>query len=137
MRTPAKRVGSGSLAITSPSRLGELYLSPIGLSLVTKVAPARMLSMIMGVWMATSFTGNFLAGWFGSFWSRMEKPHFFLMIAAIAALAGVMIFPLPLAAERGAVGRRLTRSRRERPNALARCRRRVIPHAEPFTSAWP
>jgi POT family proton-dependent oligopeptide transporter len=72
--------------------LGELYLSPVGLSLVTKVAPARILSMMMGVWLATSFTGGFLAGWLGSFWSRMEKPHFFLMIAAISALAGVMIF---------------------------------------------
>jgi proton-dependent oligopeptide transporter, POT family len=71
--------------------LGELYLSPVGLSLVTKVAPARILSMMMGVWLATSFTGGFLAGWLGSFWSRMEKPEFFLMIATIAALAGVVI----------------------------------------------
>ena len=63
--------------------IGELYLSPVGLSLVTKVAPARILSMMMGVWLATSFTGGFLAGWLGSFWSRMEKPEFFLMIAAI------------------------------------------------------
>ena len=38
--------------------LGELYLSPTGLSLVTKVAPARYLSMTMGVWLATSFLGN-------------------------------------------------------------------------------
>jgi POT family proton-dependent oligopeptide transporter len=72
--------------------LGELYLSPVSLSLVTKVAPARILSMMMGVWLATSFTGGFLAGWLGSFWSRTEKPHFFLMIAAISALAGVIIF---------------------------------------------
>jgi proton-dependent oligopeptide transporter, POT family len=79
----------GSIAIIT---VGELYLSPVGLSLVTKVAPARILSMMMGVWLATSFTGGFLAGWLGSFWSRMEKPHFFLMIAAISALAGVIIF---------------------------------------------
>jgi POT family proton-dependent oligopeptide transporter len=72
--------------------LGELYLSPVGLSLVTKVAPARILSMMMGVWLATSFTGGFLAGWLGSFWSRMEKPEFFLLVAAIAALASMMIF---------------------------------------------
>ena len=72
--------------------VGELYLSPIGLSLVTKLAPARSLSMMMGVWLATSFIGNFLAGWLGSFWSRMEKPEFFLLIAAIAALAGAAIF---------------------------------------------
>jgi proton-dependent oligopeptide transporter, POT family len=71
--------------------LGELYLSPVGLSFVTKVAPVRILSMMMGVWLATSFTGGFLAGWLGSFWSRMAKPEFFLMIAAIAALAGVII----------------------------------------------
>ncbi len=35
--------------------IGELYLSPIGLSLVSKVAPARMVSMLMGLWLATSF----------------------------------------------------------------------------------
>ena len=39
--------------------IGELYLSPVGLSLVTKVAPARLVSMMMGVWLATSFIGNF------------------------------------------------------------------------------
>jgi POT family proton-dependent oligopeptide transporter len=72
--------------------IGELYLSPVGLSLVTKVAPARMLSMIMGMWLATSFVGDFLAGWIGSHWSRMEKPEFFLLIAATAALAGTMIW---------------------------------------------
>ena len=72
--------------------VAELYLSPVGLSLVTKIAPARILSMMMGVWLATSFLGGFLSGWLGSFWSRMEKPEFFLMIAAVAALAGAMIF---------------------------------------------
>ena len=71
--------------------IGELYLSPVGLSLVTKVAPARAVSMMMGVWLATSFTGNFLAGYLGSFWSSMAKGSFFLMIAVIAALAGLVI----------------------------------------------
>ena len=72
--------------------IGELYLSPVGLSLVTKIAPARIVSMLMGVWLATSFIGNFLAGYIGSFWSRMDKPEFFLLVAAIAALAGLIIF---------------------------------------------
>ena len=72
--------------------LGELYLSPTGLSLVTKVAPARYLSMTMGVWLATSFLGNFIAGWLGSFWTGMAKGDFFLMIAAIAAAAAAVIF---------------------------------------------
>jgi len=71
--------------------IGELYLSPVGLSLVSKVAPARMVSMMMGVWLGTSFVGNFLSGWLGSFWSSMDKMHFFLMIAGIAAFAGIVI----------------------------------------------
>jgi POT family proton-dependent oligopeptide transporter len=79
----------GAIAITT---IGELYLSPTGLSLVTKVAPARILSMMMGVWLATNFAGGFLAGFLGSFWSRMQPVQFFLMIASIAALAGVLIF---------------------------------------------
>jgi POT family proton-dependent oligopeptide transporter len=78
--------------------LGELYLSPIGLSLVSKVAPARMVSMLMGLWLGTSFTGNFLAGWLGSFWSSMEKTMVFVMIAGIAMIAGAVIlaFDRPL-----------------------------------------
>jgi proton-dependent oligopeptide transporter, POT family len=72
--------------------VGELYLSPVGLSLVTKAAPARILSMMMGVWLATSFVGNLLAGFIGGFWSRMDKAEFFLLIAAVAALAGAAIF---------------------------------------------
>jgi proton-dependent oligopeptide transporter, POT family len=72
--------------------IGELHLSPVGLSLVTKVAPARILSMMMGVWLSTSFVGNFLAGFIGGFWSRMGKAEFFLLVAAIAALAGAAIF---------------------------------------------
>jgi proton-dependent oligopeptide transporter, POT family len=72
--------------------VGELYLSPIGLSLVSKVAPARMLSLMMGVWLATSFAGNFLAGWLGSYWSAMAKPDFFLMIAAIGTAAAILVW---------------------------------------------
>jgi POT family proton-dependent oligopeptide transporter len=71
--------------------IGELYLSPVGLSLVSKAAPARMVSMMMGVWLGTSFIGNFIGGWLGSFWSGMDKMSFFLMIAGVAALAGVVI----------------------------------------------
>jgi POT family proton-dependent oligopeptide transporter len=86
--------------------VAELYLSPIGLSLVSKVAPVRYLSMMMGVWLATSFVGNFGAGYLGSFWSSMAKPSFFLMIAAVAIAAGAVIWafdrPLRTALSRGA-----------------------------------
>jgi POT family proton-dependent oligopeptide transporter len=80
------------LAYFAVLTLGELYLSPIGLSLVSKVAPARMVSMLMGVWLATSFIGNFLAGYLGSFYSSMDKTRFFLMIAAVVAVAGLVIW---------------------------------------------
>ncbi len=79
---------------------GELYLSPIGLSLVSKVAPERYLSLMMGAWLGTSFTGNLIAGWLGSLWSHMDKQTFFLLIAAIAGIAAgaIWIFGRPLQA---------------------------------------
>ena len=80
------------LAAIAIFTVGELYLSPVGLSFVTKVAPLRMLSMLMGVWLATSFAGGFLAGFIGSYWSRMPHVDFFLGVAGIAACAGAMIF---------------------------------------------
>ncbi len=71
--------------------IGELYLSPTSLSWVTKVAPASLLSMMMGVWLSTSFIGGFLAGYFGTFWSSVTKGQFFLLMALISAAAGFMI----------------------------------------------
>jgi POT family proton-dependent oligopeptide transporter len=71
--------------------VGELYLSPTSLSLVTKIAPKTLLSMMMGVWLATSFVGGFLAGYLGTFWSTMDKANFFLMLALISSAAGVAI----------------------------------------------
>jgi proton-dependent oligopeptide transporter, POT family len=80
--------------------IGELYLSPIGLSLVSKVSPGRVVSIMMGVWFLTSFVGNLVGGWLGSFWTVMDKSAFFLMIACVAALAGLVIlmFNRPLRA---------------------------------------
>jgi POT family proton-dependent oligopeptide transporter len=72
--------------------IGELYLSPTGLSFVTKAAPASMVSLMMGVWLATDFVGSFLAGWLGSYWSSMAKADFFLMIAAIGAVAAILVY---------------------------------------------
>ncbi|MGD9922607.1 MAG: peptide MFS transporter [Pseudorhodoplanes sp.] len=78
--------------------IGELYLSPIGLSLVTKVAPARVVSLVMGLWLATSFVGNLIGGFLGSFWSVVETGQFFMMIAVVAAFAGaaILAFSRPL-----------------------------------------
>jgi len=78
--------------------LGELYLSPIGLALVARVAPAQILSMMMGLWFITSFVGNQLQGVIGSFFSSMDKTHFFLLCAAVGGAAAVItwLFERPL-----------------------------------------
>jgi POT family proton-dependent oligopeptide transporter len=68
--------------------MGELYLSPIGLSLVTKVAPARFLSMMMGMWFLSSFIGNYLAGRLGAFYSSMSNEAFFLVFAVLGGSVG-------------------------------------------------
>jgi proton-dependent oligopeptide transporter, POT family len=71
--------------------VGELYLSPIGLSLVTKVSPPRVVSMMMGMWFISSFVGNYLAGYIGTYWTRMGKPSFFLLLTGLAFLSGLMM----------------------------------------------
>jgi POT family proton-dependent oligopeptide transporter len=74
--------------------LGEIYLSPIGLSLVTKIAPARIVSMMMGVWFLSSFFGNYLSGYLGTFWEKMSKENFFLLMSALSFAAGLAFFAL-------------------------------------------
>ena len=72
--------------------IGELYLSPIGLSLVTKVSPARLVSMMMGMWFLSSFFGNYLTGYLGMYYDRMSHTNFFWMLTVLGVLAGVAIF---------------------------------------------
>ena len=74
--------------------VGELHLAPVGLALISRLAPARVLSLMMGLWLAATFPGDVLGGWLGGFWSSMYKAHFFLMIGAIAAAAGLGVFAL-------------------------------------------
>ncbi len=74
--------------------IGELYLSPIGLSLVTKVAPARLASMLMGVWFLSNFFGNYLTGYLGTFYEKMSRDSFFLMLGALSVGAGLAMFAL-------------------------------------------
>jgi proton-dependent oligopeptide transporter, POT family len=71
--------------------LGEYYVWPTGLSLVSQIAPARMVSLMMGLWLATNFAGNAMAGWLGGFWSAMAPANFFFLMASLAAAAGVIV----------------------------------------------
>jgi POT family proton-dependent oligopeptide transporter len=91
------------VAFTLLVTLGELYLSPVGLSLVTKLAPARMASMMMGIWFLSSFLGNGAAGLLGNYWDKIPKDAFFLVMAliAFAACAFILVIRKPL---RRAVG---------------------------------
>lgn len=63
--------------------MGELYLSPIGLALTSKVAPAKLVSLMMGVYLLSSCFGNYLAGYIGSFYSVMSKDSFFILLCAL------------------------------------------------------
>ncbi len=83
--------------------IGELYLSPIGLSFVTKVAPARIVSMMMGIWFLSSFFGNYLAGFLGTFWERMPPEAFFLMLIGLGLSGGFAIWLLGRPLERAVV----------------------------------
>ncbi len=68
--------------------LGELYFSPIGLSLVNKMAPRRLLSTMMGVWLLSSAFGNLASGILGSFYSLMSPTQFFLLMTVLGVAAG-------------------------------------------------
>jgi POT family proton-dependent oligopeptide transporter len=72
--------------------IGELFLAPVGLALISRVAPERIRSMMMGFWFATTLPGDILGGWLGGFWTSMDKTRFYLMIAALAALAAAALW---------------------------------------------
>lgn len=73
---------------------GELYLSPIGLSFVTKVAPAAIVSMMMGVWFLANFIGNYMSGYLGTYWEKIPHSQFFMLMVGIAMTAGLILFIL-------------------------------------------
>ena len=73
---------------------GELYLSPIGQSLVAQVAPPRLVSMLMGMWFLSNFFGNYLTGYLGTFYEKMSHGSFFLILGGLGLAAGVAIFAL-------------------------------------------
>lgn len=71
--------------------LGELCLSPIGLSLITKLAPLRLMSVMMGTWFCANAVANYVAGFIGSHVSDAGPLAIFGGIAATAAIAGVSL----------------------------------------------
>lgn len=74
--------------------IGELYLSPIGQSLVAQVAPPSLISMLMGMWFLSNFIGNYLTGYLGTFYETMSRDGFFIMLGGMALAAGAAIIAL-------------------------------------------
>jgi POT family proton-dependent oligopeptide transporter len=74
--------------------LGELCLSPIGLSMVSKLAPVKLASLMMGVWLLSSFFANILGGWVSSHISDVGAGTIFLSICVFSVALGVILFSL-------------------------------------------
>lgn len=73
--------------------VSEICLSPIGLSLVSKLAPARLTALMMGGWLLSTSLGGKVAGVMASFWDSFpDKKLFFGIIAVAAILGGLLIF---------------------------------------------
>jgi POT family proton-dependent oligopeptide transporter len=101
MLLPARIVDGGGVAsmwwligCTALLTLGEIYLSPVGLSLVTKISPPRIVSLMMGFWLGSSFFGNYMSGYLGTYWETMSHGAFFGMLAAISLATGALMIVL-------------------------------------------
>jgi POT family proton-dependent oligopeptide transporter len=69
--------------------LGELSLSPVGLSAVSKLAPERAAGFMMGIWFLSISIGNWMAGKAASLYSSMPLPWLFGYVAAFSLVAAV------------------------------------------------
>jgi len=73
--------------------VSELFLSPIGLSLVSKLAPARTTALMMGGWFLSTSLGGKAAGILASYWDVFtDKSLFFILLVVAAFIGGVLIF---------------------------------------------
>ena len=78
--------------------LGELCLSPVGLSYVSKLVPARMIALMFGMWYLAIAIGNKLAAVLGGQIENITKEYnlstFFLIFTIVPAVAGILVFLL-------------------------------------------
>ena len=70
---------------------GELSLSPVGLSAMTRLAPVRIGGLVMGVWFLGTSVGNYIGGRVAGFYESMSLPGLFGAVAAFAIVAGVLM----------------------------------------------
>lgn len=80
--------------------LAELFLSPMGLSFVSKVAPPQYSGLMQGGWLAATAVGNFLVGVVGSFWEKMSLVSFWGILIVLCLLSALFIFSVMKRLER-------------------------------------
>ena len=71
--------------------IGELCLSPVGLSAMTRLAPARIAGLTMGVWFLATFVGNYVGGRVGGLYEAFSLPQLFGAVALFALGAAVVL----------------------------------------------
>ncbi|MGM9924430.1 MAG: peptide MFS transporter [Bacillus sp. (in: firmicutes)] len=71
--------------------LGELFLSPVGLSTVSRIAPVKLASLLMGVWLASSGVANILAGQIAKVTQSLGYFEVFAVIGGMAILIGLIL----------------------------------------------
>jgi POT family proton-dependent oligopeptide transporter len=71
--------------------LAELHLSPMGLSFVSKVAPAKMKGLLMGGWFGATAAGNYLSGFVGRYYQNWEVWQFFLLLVVTSFIAAGLV----------------------------------------------
>ena len=74
------------------TEVGELCLSPVGLSVVTKLSPVRIVGLMMGVFFLSNAAGNKIAGWAAGFLGAMPIATLFGTVAAVTLGASVVLF---------------------------------------------
>lgn len=71
--------------------IGELCLSPMGLSLITKLTPSRLVGLTMGGWFLATAFGNNFSGFFGGIQGMMTPVSFFLLLAGLSGLVALYL----------------------------------------------
>lgn len=73
--------------------ISEIFLSPMGLSLVSKLSPPRLTALMMGGWFLSTSIGGKVAGVMTSFWDDFtDKKIFFLILVAAGFIGGILIY---------------------------------------------
>jgi proton-dependent oligopeptide transporter, POT family len=74
--------------------LGELYVIPVGLTLIESLAPVRFASMAMGAWYIAKFLGSLAAGFMGTYWQIIPAWQFFGLGVFTTLIAAASLFSM-------------------------------------------